>query len=68
VLQWVTLTFEVGAPLWFALPWTRTAALCVGLGMHAMIGLMFGPVIWFSFLMSVLLIACYAKLPRIARG
>jgi Vitamin K-dependent gamma-carboxylase len=65
VLQWVTLTFEVGAPLWFALPWTRTAALCVGLGMHAMIGLMFGPVIWFSCLMSVLLIACYAKLPRL---
>lgn len=64
-LQWVTLTFEVGAPLWFALPWTRTIALCVGLGMHAMIGLMFGPVIWFSCLMSALLVACYfPKLPR----
>ncbi|MGE5187125.1 MAG: HTTM domain-containing protein, partial [Acidobacteriota bacterium] len=24
VLQWITLVFEVGAPLWFALRWTRT--------------------------------------------
>jgi uncharacterized membrane protein YphA (DoxX/SURF4 family) len=59
-LQWLTLVFEVGAPLWFALGRTRTPALVVGLGMHAMIGLMFGPVIWFALLMSSLLIACYA--------
>ena len=30
-----------------------------GLGMHALIGLMFGPVIWFALLMSTLLVCCY---------
>src|SRR5205085_1913845 len=39
--QGATLAFEVGAPLWFALPWTRKPALFVGLGMHAFIGLCF---------------------------
>jgi uncharacterized membrane protein YphA (DoxX/SURF4 family) len=58
-LQILTLVFEVGAPLWFALPWTRRPALVVGLGMHAMIGLMFGPVLWFALLMSTLLLGCY---------
>jgi hypothetical protein len=60
VLQVATLVFEVGAPLWFALPWTRRPALIAGLAMHAMIGLMFGPVVWFALLMSTLLVACYA--------
>jgi len=59
--QILTLVFEVGAPLWFVLPWTRRPALYVGLGMHAMIGLMFGPVVWFALLMSVLLIGCFAR-------
>jgi hypothetical protein len=59
-LQYLTLAFEVGAPLWFAVRRTRSAALCVGLGMHAMIGLMFGPVIWFALLMAGLLIGSYA--------
>jgi vitamin K-dependent gamma-carboxylase-like protein len=59
-LQGLTLLFEVGAPLWFTLPWTRLPALFVGLGMHAMIGLMFGPVVWFALLMSGMLFACYA--------
>jgi uncharacterized membrane protein YphA (DoxX/SURF4 family) len=58
-LQYLTLVFEVGAPLWFALPWTRTPALVVGPGMHAMIGLMFGPVVWFALLMGGLLLAVY---------
>ncbi|HTA21382.1 MAG TPA: HTTM domain-containing protein [Polyangia bacterium] len=57
--QGLVLTFEVGAPLWFALRWTRRPALIVGLGMHAMIGLMFGPVVWFAMLMASILIACY---------
>jgi hypothetical protein len=60
LLQWLTLVFEVGAPLWFALRPTRTPALVAGLVMHAMIGLMFGPVIWFALLMSALLVASYA--------
>lgn len=60
VAQWMTLCFEIGAPLWFALPRTRTAAVSFGVGMHVLIGLMFGPVIWFSLLMIVLLTAAHA--------
>jgi hypothetical protein len=59
VFQGLVLIFEVLAPLWFALPRTREAALVFGLGMHAMIGLMFGPVLWFALLMMTLLAAGY---------
>jgi hypothetical protein len=59
LLQWVVLAFEAGAPLWFAVPKTRRIALVVGLGMHFMIGLMFGPVLWFAVLMSTLLAGSY---------
>jgi hypothetical protein len=59
VFQGLVLVFEVLAPLWFALPRTREAALVFGLGMHAMIGLMFGPVLWFALLMMTLLAAGY---------
>jgi ABC-type enterobactin transport system permease subunit len=52
-LQYLTLAFEVGAPLWFAVRRTRLPARFVGLGMHAMIGLMFGPVVWFALLMAM---------------
>jgi len=62
VLRWVVLGFELLAPLWFILPWTRIPALFTGLGMHLFIGLFFGPVIWFSLLMSVLLFACFAPI------
>ena len=58
-LQYLSLAFEVLAPVWFLLRWTRPVAVIAGLGMHALIGLMFGPVIWFALLMSTLLIACY---------
>lgn len=58
-LQYLSLAFEVLAPLWFALRWTRPAAVIAGLSMHALIGLMFGPVIWFALLMSTLLIVSY---------
>jgi hypothetical protein len=58
-LQGLVLVFEVGAPLWFALRWTRVPALIVGLGMHFMIGLMFGPVVWFALLMASILFAAY---------
>jgi hypothetical protein len=60
IFQYVALVYETGAPLWYALPKTRPYALYVGLGMHATIGLMFGPVIWFSLLMSVLLLGSFA--------
>jgi len=59
ILQGLVLLFEVGAPLWFALPWTRKPALVIGLGMHAMIGLMFGPVVWFALLMASMLLAVF---------
>jgi hypothetical protein len=66
-LQYLTLVFEVGAPLWFAVRRARLPALFVGLGMHAMIGLMFGPVIWFALLMAGLLIGSYAPAPWLFR-
>ena len=58
-LQGLVLLFEVGAPLWFSLPWTRKPALVIGFGMHVMIGLMFGPVIWFALLMASMLVATF---------
>ncbi|HXU60234.1 MAG TPA: HTTM domain-containing protein, partial [Polyangia bacterium] len=58
-LQYLSLTFEVLAPVWFALRWTRPIAVVAALSMHALIGLMFGPVIWFALLMSTLLVCCY---------
>jgi len=67
VLQYLSLTFETLAPLWFALRWTRPYAVIAGLGMHALIGLMFGPVIWFALLMSTLLVACYVPARRLRR-
>ena len=66
-LQYLSLTFETAAPLWFALPWTRRYAVLAGLGMHALIGLMFGPVIWFALLMSTLLLTCYLPASWLAR-
>ncbi len=59
LFQGLVLAFEVFAPLWFGLARTRSAALVFGLGMHAMIGLLFGPVIWFALLMMTILSAGY---------
>jgi hypothetical protein len=60
VFQGLVLAFELLAPLWFAWPRTRGPAFVFGVGMHAMIGLMFGPVLWFALLMMTLLVAGYA--------
>jgi hypothetical protein len=57
--QWLVLTLELGAPVWFAIPFTRLPAVVLLLGMHAVIGLGFGPVIWFALLMASLLVACF---------
>jgi hypothetical protein len=57
VLQGLVLLFEAGAPLWFAVSGLRPLAVAFGLGMHLMIGLMFGPVVWFALLMATLLAA-----------
>jgi uncharacterized membrane protein YphA (DoxX/SURF4 family) len=68
LIQAAVLAFEVGAPLWFGLRWTRPYALAFGVGMHFMIGLMFGPVIWFSLMMISLLISGYAPERWLARA
>ena len=59
LMQGLVLAFEVFAPLWFGWSRTRTYALVFGLGMHAMIGLCFGPVVWFALLMMTLLVGGY---------
>jgi len=50
-LRALVLAFEVLAPLWFALRWTRAPALVCTLAMHVGIALMFGAVAWFAILM-----------------
>jgi hypothetical protein len=63
VFQATTLAYEALAPLWFGLRPTRPFALAYGVTMHLMIGLMFGPLLWFSLLMIGLLVAGFAPLP-----
>ncbi|HKQ70762.1 MAG TPA: HTTM domain-containing protein [Polyangiaceae bacterium] len=65
--QYATLIYEGGAPLWYGMRKTRLPALVVGLGMHGAIGLMFGPVIWFSLLMSVLVLGSFAPVAWLSR-
>jgi uncharacterized membrane protein YphA (DoxX/SURF4 family) len=55
-MQGLVLAFEMLAPLWFGWARTRGYGFVFGLGMHAMIGLCFGPVIWFALLMMTLLV------------
>jgi hypothetical protein len=62
------LTLELGAPVWFAFRATRLPAFVLLLGMHAVIGLGFGPVIWFAVLMASLLVACFAPRPWLERA
>jgi hypothetical protein len=59
LLQWVVLILETGAPLWFGMKRTRPWALLLAVGMHAMIGMMFWPVRWFSLLMITLWLGAY---------
>lgn len=66
-LQGAVLAFETTAPVTFALRRTRPYVLVFGLGMHAMIGLMFGPVVWFALLMMTLLVAGWAPDRLLAR-
>ncbi len=67
LFQGLVLAFEVFAPLWFAWPRSRPWALVFGLSMHAMIGLMFGPVRWLALLMMTLLTAGYLPGRLLAR-
>src|SRR5262249_30582468 len=66
--QWLVLALEFGAPLWFAFRQTRRVAVFLLLGMHAIIGLGFGPVVWFALLMASLLVACFAPQPWLAKA
>jgi hypothetical protein len=59
VFQALTLGFECLALLWLGWKRVRLFGLGFALGMHLLIGLMFGPVIWFSLLMMTLLLASY---------
>jgi len=59
VLQGGTLALESLAPIWFGLRKTRPFALAAAVTMHAMIGLMFGPVRYFAMLMATLLLASH---------
>jgi len=65
LLQIMTLALETFAPLWFAWNRTRPYALLAAVSMHAMIGLMFGPVRYFAMLMATLLIASHLSERRI---
>ncbi|MBX3130120.1 MAG: HTTM domain-containing protein [Polyangiaceae bacterium] len=67
-LQAATLVLEVLAPLWFT--WRRSIkpALLAAVGMHATIGLMFGPVVWFSLLMIVLVAASFSPATWLERA
>ncbi|HEX3771475.1 MAG TPA: HTTM domain-containing protein [Polyangiaceae bacterium] len=65
-MQYLVLAFELFAPLWFALRKTRPYAFLFGLGMHTMIGLCFGPVVWFALLMMTLLVGGYLPEPFLA--
>jgi len=67
LFQYLTLVYEMGAPIWFGLRRLRPVGLAFGLAMHASIGLMFGPVVWFSLLMMVLLLGSFAPLPWLTR-
>ena len=67
LFQYLTLAYELGAPIWFGVRRLRLVGLALGLGMHASIGLMFGPVVWFSLLMMVLLFGSFAPLDWLTR-
>jgi uncharacterized membrane protein YphA (DoxX/SURF4 family) len=59
ILQGLVLLFEAGAPIWFAIRGTRNYAFVFGMGLHLMIAVMFGPVVWFGCLMMSVLAAAY---------
>lgn len=59
VFQAGTLLLETFAPLWFSWSRTRPYAVVAAASMHAMIGLMFGPVRYFAMLMATLILASH---------
>jgi uncharacterized membrane protein YphA (DoxX/SURF4 family) len=59
VFQAMTLAFECCALAWLVPRRLRPIGVGFALGMHLLIGLMFGPVLWFSLLMMTLVSASY---------
>src|SRR5207302_1551051 len=39
ILTWTVLAFEIGFPVWVAMPWTRTPVLLLGVCFHVGLGL-----------------------------
>jgi hypothetical protein len=68
LLQGVVLALELLAPLWFGWARSRPFALAAAIGMHLAIGLMFGPVRYFSALMIALLLGAFLPEPLLARA
>jgi hypothetical protein len=65
LFQVMTLVLESFAPIWFSWSRTRPYALVAAVSMHAMIGLMFGPVRYFAMLMATLLVASHVSERRL---
>jgi uncharacterized membrane protein YphA (DoxX/SURF4 family) len=59
VFQAMTLAFECCALAWLVPRRLRPIGVGFALGMHLLIGLMFGPVLWFSLLMMTLVSVSY---------
>lgn len=67
-MQYATLGYEALAPLLFAWATTRPWAVAYGLAMHLLIGLMFGPVVWFALLMMSLIAGGFLPVPWLERA
>jgi hypothetical protein len=68
LFQYGTLVLETLAPIWFGWSRSRPYAVIAAASMHAMIGLMFGPVRYFAMLMATLIIASHVSEPWLARA
>ncbi len=68
LFQVFTLVLEAFAPLWFSWHRSRPVAVLAAASMHAMIGLMFGPVRYFAMLMATLIIASHISAERLERA
>ncbi len=68
LFQVFTLVLETFAPLWFSWGRVRPVAVLAAASMHAMIGLMFGPVRYFAMLMATLVIASHLASERLERA
>jgi hypothetical protein len=68
LFQVFTLVLETFAPLWFGWARSRPVAVLAAASMHAMIGLMFGPVRYFAMLMTTLIVASHFSAERLERA